>query len=226
MNTDRWKPIVLGMAGTALLIVLMAGISWSVWARIPADAQVPTHWGIDGKVDGYGSKSMALLVMPFVALGLTALFAVLSLVEPRQENLKKSRTGFLAIWLSLVAFLAVAHTSLALIALGYAVPVTTVALAGIGGLFIVMGLVMPGIRSNFFMGIRTPWTLSSDLAWTKAHQLAGKLFIASGVLVVLGAILLPPVAAFILVIALPMPAAIAPCVQSYFVWRNDPNRET
>jgi uncharacterized membrane protein len=88
----------------------------------------------------------------------------------------------------------------------------------------VIGNFLGKTRSNWFMGIRTPWTMSSELSWTKTHRLGGRLFLAAGLLsIVLGLVTNAQVVFFALLPSIAV-AAVVPIVYSYFVWRDDPER--
>ena len=92
-------------------------------------------------------------------------------------------------------------------------------------LLIVIGNYLGKVRSNFLFGIRTPWTLSSDLSWNKTHRLGGKLFVLAGIVGLIGQVVPGDNALFILLGTM-IPAVILMVVYSYLVWRDDPDRQT
>ena len=104
--------------------------------------------------------------------------------------------------------------------------ISRVVLIGIGALFIVIGNYLPKVRPNYLMGIRTPWTLTSDLSWQKTHRLGGRLFVLEGlVLIVLGLI---AVAAWlgVLIVAGIAIMLVVVFAYSYRVWKADPAKRT
>ena len=156
----------------------------------------------------------------------TAIFlAVMPLFEPRKLNLERSWKAYSAVWLAVLLLLGVIHAALVLGALGRSVDMNLIVPMLLGGLFIVFGNYMGKLRSNFFVGIRSPWTLSSELSWNKTHRLGGWLFVGYGI----GLIVLTVVARsqLLLVIALAGVGAVVltTAVYSYLVWRQDPEKQ-
>jgi uncharacterized membrane protein len=95
----------------------------------------------------------------------------------------------------------------------------------VGALFVVIGNYLGKTRSNFFFGVRTPWTLSSELSWARTHRLAGRLFVLSGLVIMLTAVVAPgPTTALVISLAIAGVVAI-PVAYSYLVWRSDPAKQ-
>ena len=95
----------------------------------------------------------------------------------------------------------------------------------VGTLFIIVGNYLGKTRSNFFIGIRTPWTLSSDSVWQKTHRLAGKLFMLSGLIIVVSSWFIANSNLGTLVIFTVLPAALIPCIYSWWLWRSEQNNK-
>ena len=204
-----------------LVIGLMfAAAAWA-WPQLPD--RLPTHWNIHGEVDGWGNKFMGLLFMPLLVLGLYLLLLLLPLFDPGKANYQNFQKAYGIIRIVLVAYMAAIYAATLFAAFGNSVNMTTVILPLVGVLFIVLGNFLGKIRPNWFVGIRTPWTLSSQLSWDKTHRLAGWLFILMGLLFF-------PVALIQTTWALTAMLVIdAACitwmvVYSYLVYRNDPHR--
>lgn len=213
-------PLVFSIAVT-LLLAVVAGWAWS---RIPADARIPTHWDAAGRVNGYGGRNTLFLV-PAMLLGISLLFRFIPLFDPRRTHILLSSHAYRAVWIALVLFFSGLQAILITAALGHPVAVTRWMSAGIGALFIVIGNVLGKVRSNFVFGVRTPWTLSSELAWNRTHRLAGRMFVVYGAAVAAAAIgglpgtwLMSSLIAFVIVLCLTV------AIYSYLVWRNDPNK--
>jgi len=117
--------------------------------------------------------------------------------------------------------------AIVLTALGHHVPMNLLAFGGVGVLDLVIGNYLGKVRSNFIFGVRTPWTLASELSWNKTHRLAGRMLVASGAAILFAAVLnLPgPILVSILLVSVAA-IVIIPTAYSYFVWRNDPHRAT
>jgi uncharacterized membrane protein len=113
-----------------------------------------------------------------------------------------------------------------LAALGNDIDIAAIALFGSGAMFIVIGNFLGKTRSNWFFGIRTPWTLASDRSWSRTHRLGGQLFVALGLLTLAVTVLLDPmIATWVMLGGLALPVAWL-VAYSYMAWRDDPNRET
>lgn len=213
-----------GLVVSGVIIVLMLILSAWAWIKIPAGQLIPTHWGLNGQPDGYSSKAFGLLILPLAALAEAGLFLLIAKIEPRKRNIQLSAKAYTMIWVASLALSLVVHTFLVLAAVGQKMGINTVIPVALGGLFIIIGNYMGKIRSNFFAGIRTPWTLSSDLSWNKTHRLGGKLFILYGLITALG-VLLKDMCLWVAILVSEGIVIIAILtVYSYLVWKTDPNR--
>jgi uncharacterized membrane protein len=215
------KPLLIA---NAILIAAMLGVTLWVWPTIADDAQLPLHWNLEGEPDRFGSKIEGLLAMPAMSAVLTAIFLVLPYVDPRRKNLQQSAKLWNAAAIGTVLLLTILHVFLVLSAIGQPVDIKSVLLPGTAGLFILLGNYLGKSRSNWFAGIRTPWTMSSEYSWEKTHRWAGRLFVLSG-LVTLAAWFLTDAkfAAWIMIGGIGATAVIS-IVLSYFYWKHDPDR--
>ena len=214
---------LLGLTAVTLLLMLL--ISAWAWGQIPADAQLPVHWNAAGEVDRYGGKVEGLLLSPIITAGLMVLVAFITRLEPRRGNFLQSEKAFTMFWYVLLLFFLMLHVTTTGIALGYNIPLPLVIGVGIGLMFIVLGNFMGKIRSTYTFGIRTPWTLDSDLSWNKTHRLGGKLFMATGVLVLLTAVLGSSILMFWVLMGGILITVSVSMVYSYIVWKNDPDAQ-
>jgi uncharacterized membrane protein len=154
---------------------------------------------------------------------MVAVLAFIPRLEPRKQNLLASAGPYHTLWIALIAFLGVMHLVLVLATIGIGVNVALVALTAVGLLFMVIGSQLGQTRSNHFMGIRTPWTLSSELAWEKTHLLGGKLFFALGALFIVSGLIGNEVLAIVILVAAVPATVIALLIYSYRVWQQDPS---
>jgi uncharacterized membrane protein len=204
----------------SVIAAMFAAAAWA-WSRVPD--QIPVHWNAAGQVDGYGSRFMGLLLIPLITLGMHLLFMVLPAIDP----CRTSDDGFARVYAifrsAILAFMGAVYAATTLVALGHRVDVTRVITVALGLLFVVLGWYLREVRPNWFVGVRTPWTLSSRLSWTKTHQLAGRLFVASGAVTLLCGIVLPAWGVFVMLGTI-LPSALAMTAYSYMVWRDDPER--
>jgi len=210
-----------GFIASALAIAFMGAVTLRAWPQIPAGQQLVIHWDAAGNPNGYASKGLALLLLPILALAVALLLAAIPQIEPRRLNLAQSGKPYLAAWTGIMVVLAGAQLLIVLAAVGRPANSVTIASLLVGGLLIVIGNYLGKARSNFFFGIRTPWTLSSDLSWDKTHRLGGRVFVATGAAMILAGLTRSgTVFAVVLGILLALIAVVT--VYSYFVWRGDP----
>lgn len=223
-----------GLIASAAGLAVCIGAALWLNGVLPQDILVPVHWGVDGVADRLAPRDQALmlfLVIPGVGLLLTLLFCLLPRIEPLRENLMRGQRAYLTAWIGAQAMLALVAVGLALVTVrstSAASPdvdlFVRVIIAGAGVLIMFLGDAMPKTRPNFFLGVRTPWTLSSDLAWERANRLGGRLMVLVGLWGVIAAFLLNGLALAFAISAPLIAAVLIACVYSYFVWRSDPDR--
>lgn len=208
-------------AYSALIIALMFAFSFWAWPQVPADALVPTHWNAAGQADGFGPKWVGLLLLPLVCVGVVALFSLIRYVDPKRANIERSATAFQATLFGVLIFMLALHGAAILNIVGYTFNLSYVAAPAVGLMFIIMGNYMGKIRRNYMFGVRTPWTLASELSWNKTHRLAGKLFVIAGVLILLTTLWEPAFAFYTMTGAIFVTLALT-MGYSYWVWKHDP----
>ncbi len=205
-----------------VLVTLMLALALTIGSRLPGDMQLPIHWNLQGEADGFSGKWAALLMPAGITAALSLLLFLLPLLEPRGEGLKRSQGLYLAAWAGLLLMGAAIELVTISTALGWNVPGDQVILAAAGVMLIMIGNYLGKSRSMYLVGIRTPWTLASEEVWIRTHRLGGKLMVASGLLIIVAAILpvQPFFRAFVVGISVGT-AVIVPVVYSYFLWRNE-----
>jgi len=207
----KWYPILLAAAG-----VLM---SLAVYTRLPDNIAV--HWDLDGNPNGWMPRPVGAFFSPAFLLLLWGLLRLVPRIDPREENYRRFGDAYETIVASVLLLLLVTHAIILGVALGYHIPVGRFVPAFVGALFLVIGNVMPRTRSNFWFGIRTPWTLSSDRVWTRTHRLAGYSMTAAGALMLLAAIVFPATLRASVVVGAIVASVVAPAVYSYLTWRRE-----
>ena len=203
---------------------MIAGMFLGFGHRLVGDSgPVPVHWNINGQVDQYGSKWEGLLLMPILAAGVYVLMLILPRLDPGRANYDRFEGTYRTIRFAILAFLTLSHAAIIATALGCTFDVTRMTFLAIGVLLLVLGNVMGKIRPNWFCGIRTPWTLSSKLSWTRTHRAGGRLFVLLGLLTIATTFLPPPwnVALFLGPLVM---ATLWLVIYSYLIWRRDPDR--
>jgi uncharacterized membrane protein len=174
MTVRKWYPPVIVLAAFAL--------SFAVYSRL-ADP-MPVHWGWDGRANGWASKPVGAFLMPCVMIVFAVLFRVLPDADPRKSNYDKFWTTYDFIAISVMTFGFAVHCVALGTAIGLPIPVSRVVPGLIGAFYVALGNVFPRLRSNWWIGIRTPWSLSSDENWSRTQRVGGYLFVAAGVLLI------------------------------------------
>jgi uncharacterized membrane protein len=202
------------------LLVLAAATGFSIWAYPRLPAEVATHFDLQGDANGWSSRLAAVLLVPALALAFAGIAVVLPRIDPRRPNYALFTPTYWTLINALLFLLGAIHVLVLGKALGWQVDMGRVASLGVGGMFVLIGNLMTRLRPNWFMGIRTPWTLSSDEVWRKTHRFGGVAFAISGLCVAATALIDAPYArygAFALVIA----AALGSVVYSYLLWKRE-----
>ena len=204
-----------------LLIVVAAFIaSAAVFPRLPET--MPTHFDMSGQPNGWSSRLFGAWAVPLFLILMWGLFRVLPAIDPRGSNYAKFGGAFEGMIVSIMLFMLALHIVMLRSALGYPVAMQRVVAIGVGVLLAVIGNLLPRARPNWFIGIRTPWTLSSDRVWEKTHRFGGHVFVAGGILIILAGLVTAHWASILLVtIVLLCTAAVF--VYSYVEWKREQN---
>jgi len=213
-----WKTELPQIMLIAAMFVLGA-ISWP-----SAPDQVPVHWGFSGQPDRYGGKFEGLLLLPATMLFIYLLMLLLPYVDPRRANYARFRGAYLVMRVAILVFLALIYGFVLLWIGGIRVE-PSVILALVGGLLVVLGISMRRISPTWFVGIRTPWTLSSELSWRKTHRLGGWIVALTGFAFMISGLTGSPMTFMVALIFL-VAGILFLFVYSYFVWRADPERSS
>jgi len=201
------------------LLGLLIAAGFSFWAYAQLPARVATHWGIDGRADGWSSPLLASLLIPAVGLVLALIFLALPKIDPRREAYQEPRSPYWIVSNAVLVLLVIVHSLVLGHALGWVINAVPAVTTAVGMLFVLIGAVMPRMRPSWFMGIRTPWTLSNDDVWVKTHMLGGKLFVVAGAAVAVSG-LLPGNWWIIGAVGLAAVLALTPVVYSWWLWRE------
>ncbi len=204
-------------------LLLAAMFLWVVFGWDSAPERFPVHWNLAGEADRYGSRAEGMLGLPLVALGLYLLLLFLPRLDPGRANYRHFAGAYATLRLALTAFLVGIDAMIQLVARGYPVGVDVVGLILLGGLFVAIGSTLDQLRPNWFVGIRTPWTLSSQTAWTQTHRLGRWLFSAMGLALIAAGVIRAPWA-FLLAAGVVLGSVVGMVVYSYLVWRRASDR--
>ena len=170
----------------AIIAVLIVTFSLTIAMYPTAPDRIVSHWNAAGEADGSLSKFWGLFLIPFIMTGFVALLAVLPRIDPHKKNYEKFQDYYDGFILLFVLFLLAIQIQIILWSIGYQISPNLTFPVLIGILFIYLGFLLDHAEQNWFVGIRTPWTLSSKTVWKKTHELGGKLFRIAGVISCLG----------------------------------------
>lgn len=197
------------------LIAAAWGFSLALYARLPES--IPTHWNFHGRPDGFTSKPWGAFVTPLVMIALYFVLLVLPKISPRGYRFD----SFLGVWeivrTAILAEMLLMHVLILLAGTGVAIDMVRAIETGGGLLLVLLGNYMGKLGKNFFIGIRTPWTLANDEVWLRTHRLGGKLFVVAGLVVFAGGIL--GAGPFLPMTAIGA-AALVSVVYSYLLYRR------
>ena len=165
------------------LWIFMAGFLAAGFILYPMlPEQVPSHWNVKGEVDRYSSRAFGAFFAPLLTVGIYLLMLVTPILDPRRANYTRFIGAYRFLRWGLVLFMGGLYVVTILVALGYELDVSLIVKAGVAVLFIIIGNFMGQFRHNYFVGIKTPWTLASEEVWQKTHRMAGKIWVVIGFL--------------------------------------------
>jgi uncharacterized membrane protein len=203
----------------AIAAVILAFLLPAVlYDRLPDP--MPSHFNFQGEIDGWMPKPWGAFLLPLVMAGVLAMLAALPRISPKGFEVDGSSRAFAAITLATTGLLLMIHLSVLLISMGVAVPIAALMPVLLGAMLAGIGNYLSKVPRNFFIGIRTPWTLADEDVWFRTHRLGGRTFVAAGLLlIVVGPFLRGP-SALAVIPALVVTAAVIPLVYSYITYRK------
>lgn len=169
---NRWIGVIVGLVALAA----------AIWAYPQLPPRVATHWNIRGEADGYSGRFVGAFVMPLVILAVAGIARVLPKIDPKGRNYPKFHDTYWLLINGVLIVVGVLHLAVLGNAVGAPVPIQRVIPFALGFLFVVVGNYLGRVQPNWFLGIRTPWTLSSDTVWRKTHRLGAWVFVIAGLL--------------------------------------------
>ncbi len=199
------------------LILIAFAIGIYLYPSMPE--QMASHWNTKGEVDDYLPKFWGLFLMPIIALACLLLFAVLPRIDPLRNNILKFIKYYEWFIIIFTAFLFYVYLLTIGWHLDYRFDMGAMLAPAIGILFIYIGVMTENAKRNWFIGIRTPWTLSNENVWKKTHKLGGKMFKAAGVIALFG-LVFPDYSVWLILVPV-LSAALVSVVYSYFEYQKE-----
>jgi uncharacterized membrane protein len=211
MSVRKAEILIVGIA----LLSFAIGICY--YPQMPE--RMASHWNAKGQVDDYLARFWGVFLIPVTLVGLALLFMAIPRIDPLRENIEKFRRYYDGFVILFMIFMVCVYLQMILWNIGIRVGPNVTVPIGTGLLFIGAGILCENARRNWFIGIRTPWTLSSEQVWDKTHKLGGKLFKIAGVLAMVG-IFFQSYAVFFVLIPVLLVAAYT-IVYSYFEYQKE-----
>ena len=212
-------------------VLLTFALAFLTWMQLPELEQYPVHWNASGLPDRYGPKTevaFALFILPFSAVFTFFVFVLIPKIEPVRANVEANSRPYTYIWVltmlllvGVSGFISYSYTNIETSPEISGIPISFLVIA-MSAFFIFIGNIMGKFKRNFLIGVRTPWTLSSDLAWDKTHRLVGRMFVGTGLISLFSAFLIRDEIALYILICLSTSVAIFSLVYSFVIWKNDP----
>jgi len=199
--------LLLVVAGFAMVIAQYAGLP----------DPMPTHWDAAGQVNGWMPKFWGAFLFPLIMAAIWLIFLVLPRISPHGFEMEPFMRAWGVLKVTTLALMLFVGALVLRAAKNGGELSQTAMFAAMGVLFVVMGNLLGKVTRNFFVGIRTPWTIANEEVWNRTHRLAGKLFVAAGLVVVASAFLGASIWPLIVAIGL---AALIPVVYSYVLYRR------
>ncbi|MGE5404830.1 MAG: SdpI family protein [Candidatus Saccharibacteria bacterium] len=213
MNWNTLKqdwPIWIFLAGLLAFSVI-------VYPHLPA--KVPIHWNVHGQIDRYATKDVGAFLMLGVTAAMYLMFVLLPLIDPKRDNYVRFAGAYRLLRWIFVIFMGCMQVITLMVALGYNLDVAMLIKAGISVLFLIIGNFMGQIRYNYFVGVKTPWTLSSEDVWQKTHRFAARIWVICA-LVLLAMSPFNTVWSAVIFFTAVAVMAIGPMVYSYIIYKQ------
>jgi uncharacterized membrane protein len=201
-------------------IAVVALFVFGVLALPHLTAQVPSHWDVHGQVNGTLPRLTAVLLGPAITLIVWLVALALPRIDPRGRGYVAFGGTYWLIMNAITAFLALTFALTIGVGLGWNVNPARLIPAGVGLLFVLLGNELGRVRPNWFVGIRTPWTLSDEYVWRETHRAGGRAFVAVGALMVLCSLVAPMALMLAIILAGALGLSIGLIAYSYLLYRR------
>jgi uncharacterized membrane protein len=213
--------MTLKRALIVLSLILLVTLSASLLAAPFLPERVASHWDAKGEVNGYQTKTAFIWTMPVIMLLLALALVFLPLIDPLKASFMPVRSAYYWFVSGTMVFMLYIHGLTLAFNLGVKLNLMVWMLPAFGLLMLGAGFLLDRARPNWFVGIRTPWTLSSPSVWEKTHKLGGVLFKIVGVMILPG-VFFPNAAIWILMVPL-IGVSLFLVVYSYILFRQEKN---
>ena len=189
-----------------------------IWNQLPA--QVPMHWNSNGEIDRYGDRLELISIPILLPLLVYIIFSIVPMVDPKKKlnkmgNKLQMLKVLLTITMSILALIIIYSAK------NQSLTNPNYILLVIGVLYIIFGNYFKTLKANYFIGIRTPWTLESESVWKETHKLAGKMWFVGGIIVVFSSLILNKAQNYTLFLIITAIISLIPIIYSYVSFKNE-----
>jgi len=202
-----------------VLGIVLASFLVGIYIYPSLPERIVSHWNAAGQPDGYMDRFWGAYLMPFISAGLFLLFLAIPRIDPKRANIEKFRPYFDRFIILLFGFLLYIYLLTLLWNLGWRFDFVQLLVPPLAAIFYYSGVLIENAKQNWFIGIRTPWTLSSENVWDSTHKLGGKLFKISGIIALLGVVLKEY--AFLFILLPVLSAGFYSIVYSYLEYQKE-----
>jgi uncharacterized membrane protein len=199
-----------------MLLVAFYAIALALFSRMPEP--MATHWNAQGDVNGYISRFWGMFLMPFVTTGLALFFLAIPLIDPLKSNIAKFRGYFDWFITGFTGYMLFLYILTLLWNLDFRFNMFQVMLPVIAVFFFFVGVLIGKAKRNYFIGIRTPWTLNNDEVWDRTHRFGGQAFKIAAVICLLG-IFWPKIAIWFLLVPV-FVVTVVTVIYSYVIYQK------
>jgi len=205
------------------LLLLLATLALSAWAWPRLPDEIPVHWGLDGRPDRWGGRAEGLMITPAVGLFLYLLFSAFPWLDPGRANYASFGGTYFRIRLAVIVFIAAVHAVVIGLLLNARTDVTTWVMPLVGALLFFIGSQIDQLAPNWFMGVRTPWTLSSPSTWKRTNRMGGIVLRIGGVLFAVAGFAHRLWVCWVAIGAMAV-GVLFVVIYSYLVWKDAPDK--
>jgi uncharacterized membrane protein len=202
------------------LVLLAACVALSFFFYANSPDIIATHWNFHGQPDGFSSRGFGSFFFPGLLIAMYLLLLFVPNLDPKKERYEEFAKTYNIFRHLLLAVLAIVYVATGIYNIGYKINIGIITAWTIAILMIVLGNYMGKIKKNWFFGIRTPWTLSSENVWNKTHRVGGKLFMIFGVILAI-APFLPETIALALFLSWVIVLVAGTFAYSYWLYRQE-----
>lgn len=202
-----------------LFIVTITAVGIVLYPSFPAN--IASHWNVNGEADGYMQKFWGVFLLPMMMAGLFLFYLIIPTIDPYRANIETFRKQYNFLWVTIFGFFAYVSALTLAWNTGFRFDFTIFIIPAFAALWYALGHLLKQSKRNWFVGIRTPWTLSSDTVWEKTHRLGAVLFKTSAIISLFGLSIPDNGIRFLFVIIPVIAVSIVTIVYSYVVYRKE-----